>query len=83
DPSPAVARQLRRRLETGDLLTGEPAPGDVRYFTSGPPEPTAEVMTRLLGHSIALELLPESIRHDRPALHDLETDLSRLVAGNT
>ncbi|MEZ5580519.1 MAG: aspartate/glutamate racemase family protein [Candidatus Competibacteraceae bacterium] len=26
DPSPAVARQLRRRLETGSLLTGEPQP---------------------------------------------------------
>lgn len=64
DPSPAVARQLRRRLETGSLLTGEPATGGVRYFSSGPPEPTAALMARLLEHPVKLETLPEQVRHD-------------------
>ena len=64
DPSPAVARQLRRRLETGSLLTGEPATGGVRYFSSGPLEPTAALMARLLEHPVKLETLPEQLRHD-------------------
>ncbi|MCB1824633.1 MAG: glutamate racemase [Candidatus Competibacteraceae bacterium] len=64
DPSPAVARQLRRRLETGGLLAREPVTGGVRYFSSGPPEPTAGLMARLLEHPVKLETLPEQVRHD-------------------
>ncbi|MDS4027143.1 MAG: glutamate racemase [Candidatus Contendobacter sp.] len=64
DPSPAVARQLRRRLETGGLLAEDRAAGGVRYFGSGPPEPTAALMTRLLGHPVTLETLPEHALHD-------------------
>ncbi|MFZ1325069.1 MAG: glutamate racemase [Candidatus Contendobacter sp.] len=66
DPSPAVARQLRRRLEAGALLAA--GPGDARYFTSGALEPTAQIMTTLLGHPVALTVLPEHFRQaDRPA----------------
>ena len=62
DPSPAVARQLRRRLEAGELLADGCAAGGERYFTSGAPEPTARLMARLLGHPVTLEVLPERFR---------------------
>jgi glutamate racemase len=62
DPGPAVARQLRRRLETAKKLAGGGASGDACYFTSGSPEPTAQVMHRLLGHPAPLAVLPERAR---------------------
>ncbi len=73
DPSPAVARQLRRRLETGNLLTEERAAGSVRYFTSGSPEPTAALMTHLLEHPVKLETLPEHTLHDTLELLKFKT----------
>ncbi len=62
DPSPAVARQLHRRLETAQLLADGRAVGGERYFTSGAPEPTARLMARLLGQLVTLEVLPERFR---------------------
>lgn len=62
DPSPAVARQLHRRLEAAHLLVDDHAVGGERYFTSGSPEPTARLMARLLGRPITLEALPEPFR---------------------
>ena len=59
DPSPAVARQLRRRLEAARLLADGGAIGGERYLTSGAPEPTARLMTRLLEQSVIVEVLPE------------------------
>ena len=73
DPSPAVARQLRRRLESGGLLAEGRVAGGVRYFTSGPPEPTAALMTRLLEHPVKLETLPEHALHDTLELLELKT----------
>jgi glutamate racemase len=63
DPSGAVARQLRRRLEAADFLADGRAVGSVRYFTSGALERTSHVMSRLLDHPVALESLPEPFRH--------------------
>ncbi|MEI2781006.1 MAG: glutamate racemase [Candidatus Competibacter sp.] len=63
DPSGAVARQLRRRLETADLLADGRAGGGASYFTSGALERTGHVMSRLLGHPVAPESLPEPFRH--------------------
>jgi glutamate racemase len=57
DPSAAVARQLRNRLEALDLLADRGASGGEGYFTSGTPIPTAQIMSRLLGYSIALDVL--------------------------
>ena len=37
DPSPAIARQVQRLLETNDLLTAAPDQGQVQYFTTGVP----------------------------------------------
>lgn len=59
DPSPAVARQLRRRLEIAELLSESTAPGTERYFSSGAPERTMPIMGRLLERAIAVEALPE------------------------
>lgn len=72
DPSPAVARQLHRRLEAADLLADGRAAGGERYFTSGVPERTARVMSRLLGYPITVETLPERFRHDE-GLHGQES----------
>lgn len=58
DPSAAVARQLRRRLETTGLLASDAQNGTARYFTSGAPEHTAQVMSRLLGYPVCAEPLP-------------------------
>jgi len=69
DPSPAVARQLRRRLEAGELLANGGATGGERYFTSGALERSARVMNRLLGHAVSLETLPE--RHERLKMQDI------------
>ncbi|MBK8754002.1 MAG: glutamate racemase [Candidatus Competibacteraceae bacterium] len=63
DPSPAVAQQLRRRLEWGGLLAEDDTPAGERYFTSGPPEQTSPVMSRLLGYPVTLDVLPERYRN--------------------
>ncbi|HRY14275.1 MAG TPA: aspartate/glutamate racemase family protein, partial [Candidatus Competibacteraceae bacterium] len=62
DPSPAVARQLRYRLESAGLLAAGNGIGAERYFTSGAPEHTARVMGQLLDRSVTLEPLPECFR---------------------
>jgi len=59
DPSPAVARQLHRRLEAAELLADAHSPASGRYFTSGAPESTARLITRLLGHAVTLDVLPD------------------------
>ena len=66
DPSPAVARQLRRRLEAAELLADGRAVGGERYFTSGAPEPTARLMARLLGQPVTVEILPERFGQSEP-----------------
>ena len=62
DPSPAVVRQLHRRLQAGNLLAdgGDEGRrlGAVQYYTSGGLEPAARVMAALLGHPVSLKPLP-------------------------
>lgn len=65
DPGPAVARQLRRRLEAVGKLASADVAGGACYFTSGSPEPTAQVMSQLLGHPVTLAMLPERVRSGR------------------
>lgn len=62
DPSPAVARQLRHRLNHEGLLAVGHVTGGVRYYTSGTPDQTAGVMAQLLGQPVILEPLPERFR---------------------
>lgn len=62
DPSPAVARQLRRRLATAGLLAQQKVGGSARYFTSGAVESTAAVMSYLRAEAVHLEPLPDNLR---------------------
>ena len=48
DPAPAVARQVERVLAEHGLLVKTGAPAEVRFVTSGPPEPFTALLRRLL-----------------------------------
>ncbi len=51
DPSPAIARQTRRLLEMRGLLRSEQTPASLHFFTTGPMEPFARLLPRLLGET--------------------------------
>lgn len=51
DPAPAVARQAGRLLEARGLLNSSPAPGAVRYLTSGEPEKLQVLLPALVGET--------------------------------
>jgi glutamate racemase len=59
DSGIAVARQLRRRLETAGLIATAGRPGSERFWTSGSPEETQGLMRRLWHREMRLERLPE------------------------
>lgn len=59
DPSPAVARQLHRRLDAAGLRADDAAVGGERFFTSGPSERPTRVIHHVLGRPVRLETLPE------------------------
>jgi glutamate racemase len=59
DSGIAVARQVRRRLETAQLLAPAGKPGSDRFWTSGPSEGTHGLMSRLWQTQVRLERLPE------------------------
>ncbi|MGB2683275.1 MAG: glutamate racemase [Candidatus Competibacter sp.] len=65
DPSAAVARQVRRRLEALASLADEAGTGSEHYLTSGVLERTAPVMSLLLERPIRLEALPEDLGQDQ------------------
>jgi glutamate racemase len=58
DSGAAVARQVRRRLESIDLLAPAGRPGTERFWTSGCPVGTHGLMTRLWRSVVRLERLP-------------------------
>lgn len=58
DSGAAVARQLRRRLETAGLLAPPRRLGSERFWTSGCPVGTHGLMTRLWRAEVRLERLP-------------------------
>jgi glutamate racemase len=58
DSGAAVARQVRRRLESIDLLAPAGRPGTERFWTSGCPVGTHGLMTRLWRSVVHLERLP-------------------------
>ena len=68
DPSAAVARQVRRRLEALASLADEAGTGSEYYLTSGVLERTAPVMSLLLERPIRLEALPDALGQDPAAL---------------
>lgn len=52
DPAPAVARELHRRLGAAGLLKPGNTPGTNRFYTSGDPARTGEVMSVLWGSTV-------------------------------
>jgi glutamate racemase len=60
DSGAAVARQVRRRLESLGLLASPQRPGAERFWTSGCPVGTHGLMTRLWQAEVRLERLPVS-----------------------
>lgn len=55
DPAPAVARQVRRLLETEGLTNPALSNGSIRIFTSGDPERLKSMLPKLLGQDAAVE----------------------------
>ena len=58
DTGAAVARQVRRRIEEGELITPATSPGTVSFWTSGDPELGAKVVTALWGGAMVAPLPP-------------------------
>lgn len=58
DTGAAVARQLRRVLQAGDLLASGPAPGGERFWTSGDARISAPVFARLWRREVDVLALP-------------------------
>ncbi|MEZ0245926.1 MAG: glutamate racemase [Methylophilaceae bacterium] len=58
DTGAAVARQVRRRIEEGELITPATSPGDVSFWTSGDPELGEKVVTALWGGAMVAPLPP-------------------------
>ncbi|MGR8951718.1 MAG: glutamate racemase [Gammaproteobacteria bacterium] len=70
DSSEAVARQLRRRLETHDLLVDSDVPGGEQFWTSADPAMAAAIFAQLWRPGIDVSWLPEteSCRANRHAV---------------
>ena len=59
DPSPAIARELRRRLGSAALLSAEPRAGSVRFWSSANSESNRRVISGLWKAEIDLQLFPD------------------------
>ena len=49
DPAPAVARQVRRLLETHALQFCGKEPAEIEFFTTGPRQSLEALLPKLLG----------------------------------
>jgi glutamate racemase len=58
DPATAVARELRRRLETSGLIRDAATEGDERFWTSGAVDDAARIVGHLWGKPVRVERLP-------------------------
>jgi glutamate racemase len=58
DPGPAVARELRRRLEMRQLLSDSTAAGRTRYWTSADPDHLKQVVKNFYTDDIEVGTLP-------------------------
>jgi glutamate racemase len=58
DPAAAVARQLRRRLKAGELLSDKSAAGTERFWTSGAQAPVQTLITQLWAQPVKVQKLP-------------------------
>jgi glutamate racemase len=60
DPSPAIARELRRRLSGAALLSAETRAGSVRFWSSANSESNRQVISGLWEAEVELQLLPDN-----------------------
>jgi glutamate racemase len=60
DPAIAVARELRRRLKAGELLSSRHNPGSERFWTSGALDQVELVVAQLWGKRVEVHPLPFS-----------------------
>lgn len=60
DPSPAIARELRRRLDSAGLLSAGTRPGSVHFWSSANSESNRRVISGLWKTDVELQLLPDS-----------------------
>jgi glutamate racemase len=60
DPSPAIARELRRRLNAAALLSAGTRTGSVHFWSSANSESNRRVISELWKAEIELQLLPDS-----------------------
>ncbi|MEO8204399.1 MAG: glutamate racemase [Betaproteobacteria bacterium] len=58
DPAAAVARELRRRLDTAQRLSRRDAPGIETFWTSGDPGRVQPVVAQLWGKHVPVHALP-------------------------
>jgi glutamate racemase len=58
DPAVAVARELRRRLQSGGLLAPDSRTGSERFWTTGPPSQAQTVIAQLWGSLIEVTRAP-------------------------
>jgi glutamate racemase len=61
DPASAVARELRRRLETEHLLASPDGEGHEEFWTSGPIESVSAVIGQLWSHRVRVREMPRSV----------------------
>lgn len=57
DPGPAVARELRRRLDAGGLLNASTQPGSTRYWTSSDPDHLRQAIENFYAESVLVDML--------------------------
>jgi glutamate racemase len=60
DPSVAVARELRRRLQINDLLARDAQPGTERFWTSGPLAQVQSVVAQLWTNNVDIQSVPSA-----------------------
>ncbi len=60
DPSPAVARELQRRLQLQQLLNQQSSAGEEQFWTSGEPTLTTQTLSLLWNSTVTLKHLPET-----------------------
>jgi glutamate racemase len=58
DPAVAVAREVRRRLKTAAFLSASTTPGWEQFWTSGPVDAVAPLVSRLWGKDAVVNRLP-------------------------
>jgi len=65
DTGAAVARQLRRVLESAELLTPATTPGTERFWTTGDLDLARRVIATLWGRAVEVQLVPGIGREHR------------------